>query len=216
MGRPVAFWRVRAPSTGRDSWRSGYRSQRQGSLLRGGDVRALAASSLAVLVVATAMCGTVQAKTFQVYTCRDAAERPLGRTIGWPGVVSGWDFGAPLYVAVPLTDDCDVAGGGFGFQTRFGTMAAGESIGMRWDGGRRNEARGRLGAVGHVGRSHAGPRAGHSPAGSGHRPTAAVRAEQSGVGRLRSRRSATVRGGCRTGVLVRDPVHLPRSMPCGI
>jgi hypothetical protein len=95
-------------------------------------VRALAASILVVLVVAAAMCGTVQGKTFQVYTCLDAADRPLGRTIAWPGVVSGWDFGAPTYVAVPLTDDCGVAGGSFGFQTRFGTMAAGQSIGMRW------------------------------------------------------------------------------------
>jgi hypothetical protein len=95
-------------------------------------VRALAASILAGVAVAAAMCATAEGKAFQVYTCADAADRPLGRTIAWPGVVSGWEFGAPPYVAVPLTDDCAAAGGSFAFQTRFGTLTAGQSIWMRW------------------------------------------------------------------------------------
>jgi hypothetical protein len=95
-------------------------------------VRTLAASILVALGIAAALCGSAQGSAFRVYTCLDAADRPLGPTIAWPGVVSGWEFGAPAYVAVPLHDDCGVAGGSFGFQTQFGTMTAGQSIWMRW------------------------------------------------------------------------------------
>jgi hypothetical protein len=117
---------------GRNFPRRGYRRQRKDRDLQGGDMRALAGSISIAVAMAIALCATAQGATFQVYTCLDAADGPLGRTIGWPGVVSGWEFEAPAYIGVSLSDDCAGAGGSFGFQARFGTMTAGQAILMRW------------------------------------------------------------------------------------
>jgi hypothetical protein len=94
-------------------------------------VRALAASISVAVAMAAALCSSVQGEEFRVYTCTGADDRPLGPTIESPGVASGWEFGAPLYIGVTLRDSCP-AGLGFSFQSEFGTMTAGQSLWVRW------------------------------------------------------------------------------------
>jgi hypothetical protein len=95
-------------------------------------VRALAASILAGVATLAVLCASAHAREFRVYTCTGADDRRLGPTIGAPGLASGWEFGAPTLVGVSLDDRCPGFGGSFAFQTRFGTMTAGEAIWLRW------------------------------------------------------------------------------------
>jgi hypothetical protein len=94
-------------------------------------VRALAASISVAVAMAVALCSSAQGREFHVYTCSTADNRALGPTIESPGVASGWEFGAPLYIGVILRDSCP-AGLGFSFQSEFGTMTAGQSVWVRW------------------------------------------------------------------------------------
>jgi hypothetical protein len=94
-------------------------------------VRVLAASISVAVVMAGGLCSSAAGREFRVYTCTSADNGPLGPTIGWPGLASGWEFGAPHGMGVPLRDSCP-AGGPFSFQSQFGTMTAGQSVWVRW------------------------------------------------------------------------------------
>jgi hypothetical protein len=94
-------------------------------------MRAWARSMSVAIALGLLACSGAHGKQFRVYTCTDPDERPLGPTIGHPGLASGWEFGASLYFGATLIDDC-AAGGRFSVRVHPSGPSTGRSAWARW------------------------------------------------------------------------------------
>jgi hypothetical protein len=98
-------------------------------------VRKLLAAVIGIVSVVAllALCAGAGARQFRVYTCTFGDQHtPLGPTIGYPNLPSGWDV-AWSGATAATTDDACPFGNRFAFESHPGfPMASGESIWARW------------------------------------------------------------------------------------
>jgi hypothetical protein len=93
--------------------------------------KSLAAAGI-VWIAALAVGGIAQGREYRVYTCTIDQQRPLGPTIGYPRVKSGWEFGYTGIVLATLSDEC-ILGDRFSFRVHGGpSLVAGQSVWVRW------------------------------------------------------------------------------------